>query len=101
MKFETILKYHLWHLCQISRTNHAIICLYYYPQTRRYLTFLNHTFVSSWATSRAIESRGKTRAKEQTILWRKVGGRLLMVPLYCATKVFVNSVDCPDLQILF
>ena len=21
---------HIWHKCQISRTNHAIICLYYY-----------------------------------------------------------------------
>ena len=31
-KFETILKYHEWYLCQMSRTNHAIICLYYYPQ---------------------------------------------------------------------
>ena len=29
MKFETILKCHEWYLCQISRTNHAIICLYY------------------------------------------------------------------------
>ena len=28
----TILKYHEWYLYQISRTNHAIICLYYYPQ---------------------------------------------------------------------
>ena len=26
------LKYHEWYLCQISRTNHAIICLYHYPQ---------------------------------------------------------------------
>ena len=32
VKFETILKYHEWYLCQISRTNHAIICSYYYPQ---------------------------------------------------------------------
>ena len=32
VKFETILKYHEWYLCQISRTNHAIICLYFYPQ---------------------------------------------------------------------
>ena len=32
VKFETILKYHKWYLCQISRTNRAIICLYYYPQ---------------------------------------------------------------------
>ena len=33
VKFETILKYHEWYLCQISRSNHAIInCLYYYPQ---------------------------------------------------------------------
>ena len=27
VKFETILKYHKWYLCQISRTNHAIISL--------------------------------------------------------------------------
>ena len=26
------LKYHEWYLCQISRTNHATICLYHYPQ---------------------------------------------------------------------
>ena len=33
VKFETILKYHERYLCQISRTNHAIIrFLYYYPQ---------------------------------------------------------------------
>ena len=32
VKFETILKYHEWYLCQISRSNNAIICLYYYPQ---------------------------------------------------------------------
>ena len=32
VKFGTILKYDKWYLCQISRTNHAIICLYYYPQ---------------------------------------------------------------------
>ena len=33
VKFETILKYHEWYLCQRSCTNHAIICLHYYPQT--------------------------------------------------------------------
>ena len=32
LKFEIILKYHEWYLCQISRTNYASICLYYYPQ---------------------------------------------------------------------
>ena len=32
VKFVTILKYHEWYLCQISRTNHAIICFYYYLQ---------------------------------------------------------------------
>ena len=32
VKFETILKYHEWYLCQMSRTNHAIICLHYHPQ---------------------------------------------------------------------
>ena len=31
VKFETILKYHEWYLCQISRTNHAINYLHYYP----------------------------------------------------------------------
>ena len=34
VKFETgFLKYHEWYLREISRTNHATICLYYYPQT--------------------------------------------------------------------
>ena len=32
VKFETILKHHKWYLCQISHTNHAIICLCYYPR---------------------------------------------------------------------
>ena len=32
VKFEAILKYHKWYLCQISHTNPAIICLYHYPQ---------------------------------------------------------------------
>ena len=32
VKFEAILKYHEWYSCQMSRKNHAIICLYYYPQ---------------------------------------------------------------------
>ena len=39
VKFETILKYHEWYLCQISRTNHAIIYLYYYPQKVVIFTF--------------------------------------------------------------
>ena len=33
VEFETVLKYHEWYLCQISRTNtDAIVCLYYYPK---------------------------------------------------------------------
>ena len=29
---STILTYHEWYLYQISSTNHAIICIYYYPE---------------------------------------------------------------------
>ena len=35
VKFETLLKYHGWYLCQISRKNQDIICMFillYYPQ---------------------------------------------------------------------
>ena len=32
VKFETILKFHEGYWCQLSGTNHAIICLYYYPR---------------------------------------------------------------------
>ena len=32
VKYETILKYHEWYFCQITRTNQTIICLYYYLQ---------------------------------------------------------------------
>ena len=30
VKFETTLKCHEWYLCEISHTNHAVICLYHY-----------------------------------------------------------------------
>ena len=47
VKFESILKYHEWYLCQISRTNHAIICLYYYyPQ--KVVIFTCRYFKLSW-----------------------------------------------------
>ena len=36
VNFEKILKYHEWYLCQMSPTNHAIICLYYYRNVREY-----------------------------------------------------------------
>ena len=43
VKFETILKYHEWCLCQTTRTNHAIIYLYYF-----YLIFTCRYFKLSW-----------------------------------------------------
>ena len=49
LKFETILKYHEWYLCQISHTNHAIICLYYYPQ--KVVIFTCRYFKLSWNTT--------------------------------------------------
>ena len=30
VKLDLILKFHKWYLCQISHSNYAIICLYYY-----------------------------------------------------------------------
>ena len=54
MKFETILKYHEWYLCQISRTNHAIICLYYYPQ--RFEIFTCRYFKLSWNSTALSQS---------------------------------------------
>jgi len=36
VNFETKLKYHECYLCQMSPTNHAIICLYYYRNVREY-----------------------------------------------------------------
>ena len=32
VRLGTILKYHESYLCKKSRTNHAVICLHYYPQ---------------------------------------------------------------------
>ena len=50
VKFETKnFEYHEWYLCQISRTNHAIICLYYYPQ--RFWIFTCKYFKLSWNTT--------------------------------------------------
>ena len=42
VKLETILEYHKWYLCQISRTIHAIIWLYYKPQ--RFCSFYLSVF---------------------------------------------------------
>ena len=47
-EFVTILKCHEWYLCQISRTNLAIICLYYYPQK------VCGYFILSWNTCTAL-----------------------------------------------
>ena len=46
MKFETILKYLKWYLCQICHTNHAFTCLYYYLQ--RFVIFTWRYFKLSW-----------------------------------------------------
>ena len=54
VKFETILKYHKWYLCQMSRTNHAIICLYYYPQ--KVVIFTCKYFKLSWNTTALSQS---------------------------------------------
>ena len=54
LKFETILKYHEWYLCQISRTNHAIICLYYYP--KKVVIFTCRYFKLSWNTTSLSQS---------------------------------------------
>ena len=54
VKFETILKYHEWYLWQISSTNHAIICLYYYPQ--QVVIFTCRYFKLSWNTTALSQS---------------------------------------------
>ena len=46
MKFETILKYHTRYLCQVTRTIHAIICLYCY--TQRFVILTCRFFKLSW-----------------------------------------------------
>ena len=56
LKFETILKYYECYLCQISATNHAIICLYYYRNVREY---------------HLIFERSNLNAKKKTQLWPK------------------------------
>ena len=43
--FETILKYHKWYLYQISCTNHAIICLYYYTELHKLPHSLIHLLI--------------------------------------------------------
>ena len=49
VKFETILKCHEWYLSQISHTNHAIICLYCYPQ--KLVIFTCRYFKLRWDTT--------------------------------------------------
>ena len=58
MKFETILKYNKWYLCQISRTNHAIIC--YTTASKRFVIDLVTVFD-------AILTSRQTREKLQCL----------------------------------
>ena len=53
-KFETVLRYHKWYLSEISRTNHTIICLYYYP--KRFVIFTCTYFKLSWNTTALSQS---------------------------------------------
>ena len=67
-KFVTILKYHEWYLCQISRTNHTIICLYYYQQkfvilTCRYFRLSWNTTALSQSNCRNFSSSGITNGR--------------------------------------
>ena len=57
VKFETILKYHEWYLCQISCTNHAIICSHYYTR-KWFLIFTCRYFklIISWNTTALSQS---------------------------------------------
>ena len=52
VKFETILKYREWYLCQISRSNHASICSYYYW----FVIFTCRYFKLSWNTTALSQS---------------------------------------------
>ena len=59
VKFETknISKCHVWYLCQKSRTNHTIICLYYYPQ--KVVIFSCRYFKLSWNTTALSQSNSR------------------------------------------
>ena len=68
VKFETILNYHEWYLCQISRTNHAIICLYYYPQ--KVVIFTCRYCKLSWNTTALSQSDSSNFACSSILLKR-------------------------------
>ena len=51
VKFETILKYHEWYLCQISRTNHV-----YTTTCKRFVIFTCRYFKLSWNTTALSQS---------------------------------------------
>ena len=56
MKFETILKCHKWYLCQISRTNHAIINFVYTNARKRFVIFTCGYFKLSLNTTALSQS---------------------------------------------
>ena len=55
-KFETILKYHKWYLCQISRTNHSMILFVYATTLGRFVIFTCRYFKLSWNTTALSQS---------------------------------------------
>ena len=67
VKFETILKYYKRYLCQISCTNHAIIC--YTTTYERFVIFTWRYFKLSWNTTALSQSN-----------CRNFSGSIIMIP---------------------
>ena len=91
--YETILKYHLWYLCQISPTNHAIICLYYYPQ--KVVIFTCRHFKLSWNTTALSQSNCRnfscssiTENISPQILWLVLPVEILFDTFFIRTGAF-------------
>ena len=100
VKFEIVLKYHEWYLCQISRTHHAIICLYYYTTTReRIVIFTCRYFKLSWNATALSQSNCRNflwsgiiaviARRRSCLFWGSANAAFLFVSIHASLLMHV------------
>ena len=73
VKFETILKYHEWYLCQISL--HIMLLFVYTTTHKRFVIFTCRYFKLSWSTTALSQSNCRNFSCSSIILGN-FGGRI-------------------------
>ena len=94
---ETTLKYHEWYLCQISRTNHAIII--YTTTRKRFVIFTCRCFKLNWNTI-AVSQNRPFPSSPGPLFWNRGPGELGNGLFWLTAMVFQFNL-ISNMEIIF